>query len=119
EIYLSRDETVAPLHVPLMAEFLAEIHGVPAADISPHLYEHADAQAARHLFRVASGLDSVVIGEGQIAGQVKDAYDVAQKQTATGPLLNALFQAAQRVSRRVRTETGIAHGHVSVSSAAV
>jgi glutamyl-tRNA reductase len=119
EIYLSKQETVAPLHIPLMAEFLAEVHGVPAADIAPHLYEHADAQAARHLFRVASGLDSVVIGEGQIAGQVKDAFEVAQKQTATGPLLNALFQTAQRVSRRVRTETGIAHGHVSVSSAAV
>ncbi len=119
EIYLSRQETVAPLHVPLMAEFLAEVHGVPAARIVPHLYEHADAQAARHLFRVAAGLDSVVIGEGQIAGQVKDAYEVAQKLTATGPLLNALFPTALRVSKRVRTETGIAHGHVSVSSAAV
>jgi glutamyl-tRNA reductase len=119
EIYLSRNETVAPLHIPLMAEFLAEVHGVPAADIAPHLYEHADASAVRHLYRVASGLDSVVLGESQIAGQVKDAYEVAQKQTATGPLLNALFQSAQRVSRRVRTETGIAQGHVSVSSAAV
>ena len=110
---------MAPLHIPLMAEFLAEVHGVPADVIVPHLYEHADAAAAKHLFRVAAGLDSVVVGEGQIAGQVKDAYEVAQKLTATGPLLNALFQAAQRVSRRVRTETGIAHGHVSVSSAAV
>lgn len=119
EIYVSRPEAVAPLHVPLMAEFLAEVHGVPAGVIVPHLYEHADAQAARHLFRVAAGLDSVVVGEGQIAGQVRDAYEAAQKQTATGPLLNALFQAAQRVSKRVRSETGIAHGHVSVSSAAV
>ena len=119
EIYLARTETVAPLHIPLMAEFLAEVHGVPAAQIAPHLYEHADAAAARHLFRVAAGLDSVVVGEGQIAGQVKDAYEAAQKLTSTGPLLNALFPAALRVSKRVRSETGIAHGHVSVSSAAV
>ncbi|MFM8272163.1 MAG: glutamyl-tRNA reductase [Gemmata sp.] len=119
EIYVSRPETVAPLHVPLMAEFLSGLHGVPADQIAPHLYEHADAQAAKHLFRVASGLDSVVLGEGQIAGQVKDAYESALKLTATGPLLNALFPAALRVSKRVRTETGIAHGHVSVSSAAV
>lgn len=119
EIYLSRQETVAPLHVPLMAEFLAEVHGVPANVIVPHLYEHADAAAAKHLFRVASGLDSVVLGETQIAGQVKDAYETAQQLTATGPLLNRLFPTALRVSKRVRSETGIAHGHVSVSSAAV
>jgi glutamyl-tRNA reductase len=119
EIYVSRPEIVAAIHVPMMAEFLSGLHGVPAADIAPHLYEHADAGAVRHLFRVASGLDSVVVGEGQISGQVRDAYEVAQKLTATGPLLNSLFQTAQRVSKRVRTETGIAHGHVSVSSAAV
>lgn len=119
EIYVSRQDAVAPLHIPLMAEFLAEIHGVPASEIVPHLYEHADAQAAKHLFRVASGLDSGVFGESQIAGQVKDAYEVALKSTATGPLLNTLFPAALRVSKRVRSETGIAHGHVSVSSAAV
>jgi glutamyl-tRNA reductase len=119
EIYVSRLDTVAPLHVPLMAEFLAEVHGVPASEITPHLYEHADAAAARHLFRVAAGLDSVVVGEGQIAGQVKDAYEAAQQLTATGPLLNTLFPTALRVSKRVRSETGIAHGHVSVSSAAV
>jgi glutamyl-tRNA reductase len=119
EIYVSRQETVAALHIPLMAEFLAEIHNVPAKEIAPHLYEHADAEAAKHLFRVTSGLDSVVLGEGQIAGQVKDAYETSQKLAASGPLLNTLFPTAIRVSKRVRTETGIAHGHVSVSSAAV
>ncbi|MBN9119947.1 MAG: glutamyl-tRNA reductase [Planctomycetes bacterium] len=119
EIYLARQETVAPLHVPLMSEFLSEMHGVPAAAIVPHLYEHADAAAVRHLFRVASGLDSVVLGETQIAGQVKDAYEAAQKLTATGALLNKLFPEALRVSKRVRGETGIAQGRVSVSSAAV
>ncbi|MBA4188081.1 MAG: glutamyl-tRNA reductase [Planctomycetaceae bacterium] len=119
EIYLARPEEDAPVHSPLIAEFLAEVHGVPAADILSHLYELHDAEAVRHLFRVTSGLDSVVIGETQIAGQVKDAYDVAQKADATGPLLNTLFPAATRVSRRVRTETKIAEGHASVSSAAV
>ncbi|MBY0460815.1 MAG: glutamyl-tRNA reductase, partial [Gemmataceae bacterium] len=119
EIYAARADTVSALHAPAIADFLAGIHGVPASEIAPHLYEHADAQAARHLFRVTSGLDSVVIGESQISGQVKEAYESAHQAAATGPLLNALFQAAVRVSRRVRTETGIAHGHVSVSSAAV
>jgi len=119
ELYLARSEEEAPVHSPLIAEFLGEVHGVSADDIRRHLYEHADAEAVRHLFRVTSGLDSVVIGESQIAGQVKEAYDAAQKAEATGPLLNVLFPAATRVSRRVRTETKVADGHASVSSAAV
>lgn len=119
ELYLSRPETAAPLHTPLIAEYLGEVHRLPAEAVRPHLYEHADEAAARHLFRVASGLDSVVIGEGQIVGQVKEAYESALRIGATGPLLNALFPAAIRVSKRVRTETGLAEGHVSVSSAAV
>lgn len=119
ELYLARPEVEAPIHSPLIAEFLSQMHGVPTEDIRTHLYEHADTQAVRHLFRVASGLDSVVLGESQIAGQVKEAFDAAQKVEATGPLMNALFPAALRVSKRVRTETGVAEGHVSVSSAAV
>lgn len=119
EIYVARTEIDAPVHSPLIAEFLAEVHGVPADDVRRHLYEHADADAVQHIFRVAAGLDSVVIGEAQIAGQVKEAFDSAQKAGACGPLLNALFPAASRVSKRVRTETGIGHGHASVSSAAV
>ncbi|MCI0701765.1 MAG: glutamyl-tRNA reductase [Planctomycetia bacterium] len=119
ELYVSRIDTVAPVHSPLMAEFLSELHGLPASEIAPHLYEHADTAAAKHLFRVASGLDSVVLGEAQIAGQVKDAYETAQQAGAAGPLLNALFSAALRVSKRVRSETGIGQGHVSVSSAAL
>jgi glutamyl-tRNA reductase len=119
ELYLARPEVGAPVHAPLVAEYLSELHGVPAADIHPHLYEHADAEAVKHLFRVAAGLDSVVVGEDQIAGQVKDAFDAAQRAGATGPLLNALFPAAARTSKRVRTETGLAQGQVSVASAAV
>lgn len=119
ELYLARPEVGGPVHAPLVAEFLAETHGLRPEHIGPHLYEHADAAAVRHLFRVAGGLDSVVVGEGQIAGQVNEAFEAARKAGATGPLLNALFPAAQRVSKRVRTETGIARGNVSVASAAL
>src|SRR5262249_42203426 len=61
EIYLARPEDVSPIHAPLIAEFLAEVHGVAAEQVLPHLYEHADADAVRHAFRVAASLDSVVI----------------------------------------------------------
>src|SRR5204862_2782370 len=99
--------------------FLATFHGLSADAIRPYLYQHPNREAVRHLFRVAASLDSMLVGEGQIAGQVKKAYDQALQQEATGPLLNALFPHARRVAKRVRTETGISQGHVSVSSAAV
>src|SRR5207244_936742 len=94
-------------------------HGLPREEVRAHLHVHANQQAVRHLFRVAASLDSMLVGEGQIAGQVKKAYDQALQQEATGPLLNALFPHARRVAKRVRTETGISQGHVSVPSAAV
>ena len=87
--------------------------------IRPHLYEHADADAVRHLFRVAASLDSVVIGEGQIAGQVKEAFELAQKAGATGPLLNALFPPACASRSACAPRPASPQGHVSVSSAAV
>jgi glutamyl-tRNA reductase len=77
---------------------------------------HEDAVI--HLFRVASGLDSLIVGEGQIMGQVKDALNVAQRQQTTGPVLDKLFKTALTVGKRVRTETGIADKDVSVSLAA-
>jgi glutamyl-tRNA reductase len=118
ELYLARDEGNAP-GVDLLAEFLHEFCGVPAAELRAYLYERQGADAVRHLFRVAASLDSMIVGEGQIAGQVKRAYDLAHEHAASGHLLNALFQHALRVAKRVRTETGIARGHVSVSSVAV
>jgi glutamyl-tRNA reductase len=120
ELYLARPgATIAP-DAGLIAEFLAEMHGLPADQVRPHLYEHRNADAVRHLLRVAASLDSLVIGEGQIAGQVRQAYEAAQaREAVVGPLLNQLFQHAARVAKRVRTETGIARGKVSVSSAAV
>jgi glutamyl-tRNA reductase len=101
------------------ARFLAEFHLLPTSEVRPHLYVHQQGDAVQHLFKVAASLDSLVIGEGQIAGQVKDAYELAQRSDGVGPLLHTLFQQARQVAKRVRTETGIARGHVSVSSAAV
>src|SRR4051794_11691099 len=102
-----------------LTDFLAEFHGLPADEIRPHVYAHHDLDAVRHLFRVTASLDSMLVGDGQIGGQVKKAYERAQAQGATGPLLNALFPHARRVAKRVRAETGISQGHVSVPSAAV
>ena len=83
------------------------------------LYHHDDAKAVTHAFSVASGLDSMVLGEPQILGQLKDAYRTAQDAGTTGPVLNRLFQAAFSVAKRVRTETQIGANAVSVASAAV
>ena len=83
------------------------------------LYAYEGAEAARHVFRVASSLDSMVIGEPQILGQVKTAYTVARSQQATGIILNNLLEQAFHVAKRVRTETGIATAAVSISSVAV
>jgi glutamyl-tRNA reductase len=119
ELYLARLAEVAPLDADLVAEFLAEFHGLTAAQIRPHLYECREQDAVRHLFRVVASLDSLIIGEGQIAGQVKRAYELACEHDTAGPMLHALFQHARLVAKRVRNETGISRGHVSVSSAAV
>ena len=119
EIYLARTDSGFAPRVDVVAEFLGEIHDLPAEQLQPHLYEHENAEAIRHLFRVTSGLDSMIIGETQIGGQIKKAYELAQEKQAVGAYLHALFQQSQLVSKRVRTETGISKGHVSVSSAAV
>ncbi len=111
EVYLAGESDAS--------DFLADFHGLPPEEVRPHLCVHRQQDAVRHLFRVAASLDSMVIGEGQIAGQVKKAYELALGQGATGPLLNALFPHARQVAKRVRSETGISQGHVSVSSAAV
>jgi glutamyl-tRNA reductase len=119
ELYTARSGPIAGPDAELLAEFLSEFHGVAKNELQPHLYQHAGTEAVRHLFRVIASLDSMIVGEGQIAGQVKRAYELAQKCGTAGPLLNALFQHAARVAGRVRSETGIARGRVSVSSAAV
>ena len=83
------------------------------------LYEFDDEACVRHLFEVSAGLDSLILGEGQILSQVKEAYSVAKISAATGTILNTLFHRAIAAGKRVRTETKIAYNSVSVSSAAV
>lgn len=119
ELYLAKPEGERPPDCDMIAEFLAEYHKVGASEIRPHLYEYTDAAAVQHLFRVTASLDSLIVGEGQIAGQVRKAFETAQKNGGTGPLLNTLLPHAIKAARRARTETGISQGHVSVSSVAV
>jgi glutamyl-tRNA reductase len=89
------------------------------ADFTPHIYLKEDAEAVQHLFSVASGLDSMVIGETEITGQVKQAYMAAQDAKLTGRITNRLFQAALQVAKEIRTQTGIGRGATSVGSVAV
>jgi glutamyl-tRNA reductase len=119
ELYLARGDSVLGLDIESIGAFLAQAHGLLVGDVRPHLYQHQGADAVRHLFRVVSSLDSMIVGEGQIVAQVKRAYELAGQRGAAGPVLHAVFQHAQRAAKRVRTETGIARGNVSVSSAAV
>jgi glutamyl-tRNA reductase len=124
EVYLgrvadARSADGTALDGPQVMEFLASFHRLSATELRPHLYSHQQAGAIHHLFRVAASLDSLIVGEGQIAGQVKQAFERADQLSAAGTLLHALFRHARQVAKRVRTETGISQGHVSVSSAAV
>ena len=100
-------------------DFLAEVAFLAPEDFSDHLYVHYDAAAVAHLFTVASGLDSVVLGESEILGQVRVAWERARHEGAAGPGLNLLFRHALEVGKRVRTDTGIARNITSVSQAAV
>jgi glutamyl-tRNA reductase len=103
----------------LLAAALAENARTSSEELEPHLYARRDAEALHHLFRVASSLDSLVLGEPQILGQVKTAYDVALAAKTAGPVLGVCLPGAFRLARRVRRETGIARHPVSVSSVAV
>jgi glutamyl-tRNA reductase len=119
EIYVARGDSGAGPDCDLLAGFLAELHNLPLGQVRDHLYQHQGADALHHIFRVAASLDSMIVGEGQIGGQVKRAYELSQQRGAVGPVLHAVFQHAHRTAKRVRSETGITRGNVSVSSAAV
>ena len=102
-----------------MAASLADMAGLPRADLGRSVYLHHGERAARHLFRVASSLDSMVLGESEIQGQVRRAWELARAEGATGPMLDRLFRRALSVGRRVRRDTRIGAGRVSVPSVAV
>lgn len=102
-----------------LVRFMAEHHHIPLDALRPHIYVYAGTDAVRHVFRVASSLDSMVVGEPQILGQVKDAYDKAVQGSATGLVLNKFMHKAFSTAKRVRTETRIAQAAVSISFAAV
>ena len=111
ELYLVDSDTDA------VAAFWHELSARLGADARPFGYVRRDREAAAHLFRVASGLDSMILGEAQIQGQVRDAWEASRAQS--GAALNRLFQSALSVASRVRTETAVGRGAASVSSAAV
>src|SRR5713101_4104312 len=100
-------------------EFLTRANELPRTQFETQLYQHTDDQAVRHLFRVASSLDSMVVGEPQVLGQVRKAYSIALEAGTTGRILNRLVHHAFRVAKRVRTETGIGANAVSISYMAV
>jgi glutamyl-tRNA reductase len=88
-------------------------------DLDPHIYLYEGAAAVRHLLRVTAGLDSMVLGETEITGQIKNAYETAREAGLTGPVLNRLFQKAFQTTKEIRTRTAIGRGTVSIKSAAV
>jgi glutamyl-tRNA reductase len=103
----------------VLLRFLQEYFAIPSETVGPHLYEYREREAVRHLFRVASSLDSMVVGEPQILGQVKEAYGVAREAGAVASALDPLLQRAFAVAKRVRTETRIGSSSVSIASVAV
>ena len=117
ELYVACDEAAATRQD--LVHFVSDFNGVAPDEIAPHVYDVIDLDVARHLFRVAAGLDSLVMGEPQILGQVKEAHTSATEARTAGPVLNRLFHTSFAVGKRVRTETGLGSGAVSVSYAAV
>jgi glutamyl-tRNA reductase len=118
ELYVARAPHGHPRHADLV-QFLAEFHQVLAEDLSPHTYEKSERDVVKHLFTVASSLDSMVVGETQILGQVREAYGEAVQAEAAGSLLHPLFQRAVAVGKEVMTETSLAEGRLSIATIAI
>ncbi len=114
ELYATSNESVFDS----LETFLSEARGFPIDELHPLLYQFTDEEAVQHLMKVAAGLDSLVVGEPQILGQVTHALELARGQGAAGPLLNRLFQVAIHAGKRARTETEISRNPASVSSLA-
>jgi glutamyl-tRNA reductase len=117
EVYATADDTEAAADS--AGRFLATFHGVPRESLTPHLRELVGDEAVQHLFRVASGLDSMIIGESQILGQVRDALTAASEANSVDTPLVGLFHAAVKTGRRAREETDIGRNALSISYAGV
>jgi glutamyl-tRNA reductase len=105
EVYVASDNPARARDE--IIEFLGQYHSLPPDSFTPHLFSLSDEAAAKHLFRVAAGLDSLVVGEPQILGQVKGAFETASGRRCTGPMLSKLFHWSFGVGKRVRTETAL------------
>src|SRR5881396_3380665 len=116
EVYVVSQKRVSTDEI---ARCLTRRIDIDSHDYAPPFYRHEAEKCVQHLFRVASGLDSMVVGESEILGQAKKAYELARKSGAAGPYLHRLFQRAFRVAKQVRTHTDITRGAVSVGSVAV
>jgi glutamyl-tRNA reductase len=115
ELYIEQDQLTADV----VLRWLADYHHLNVDELRASAYVHEDDAAVRHMMRVASGLDSLVLGEPQILGQMKSAYAVAREAGTVGPLLGRLFQATFSAAKQVRTDTAIGENPVSVAFAAV
>ena len=119
EIYTAQESADDAPSQQEMAQFFSDFHNIPVENFFDDLLSQSGPDVVRHLFKVVSSLDSMVLGEPQIVSQVKEAYQHSENNNACGPLTNGLFQGALRVSARVRTETKLAEGRVSIASVAV
>ncbi len=118
ELYVAGSQEQMPEPAAL-ADALVRFHGVASEVFSRHLVSYHDQGMIGHLFRVATSLDSLILGEGQILGQVREAYRAAVEQKTVGPVLHTVFQSALRVGKLVRERTGMDQGKLSVASVAV
>ena len=114
EIYCNTSDDIDSVQ-----QWLAGFHGLNSESLNPYIYSHTDSDAARHLFRVACGLDSLVLGEPQILGQLKDSYENARDKNSLNSILDRLFQHSFSVAKRVRTDTDIGSNPISVAFTAV
>jgi len=106
-------------HATRQIKSLFQLFCAEPRDLHQQIYQHEDAAAVRHLLRVTAGLDSMVLGETQITGQIKNAYEIARHAGLTGRVLNRIFQKAFQAAKEIRTRTGIGRGTVSIKSTAV